>query len=75
MNQAYLRSYRSFDMADKRDSKRDVTLYVGDKKIPLNPFIQDILSEINIAVINTLKKVVDTESVQIKISIDPPSIS
>ncbi|GEM_PF-6583317 len=62
-------------MADKRDSKRDVTLYVGDKKIPLNPFIQDILSEINIAVINTLKKVVDTESVQIKISIDPPSIS
>ncbi len=35
-------------MADKRDSKRDVTLYVGDKNIPLNPFTQDILSEINI---------------------------
>lgn len=60
-------------MVEKRDSKRNVSVYVGDKKIPLNAFTQDILSEINIAVINTLKKVVDTESVQIKISIDPPS--
>ena len=62
-------------MAEKKDPKREVTLYVGDKKIPLNPFTQDILSEINIAVINTLKKVVDTESVQIRISIDPLSNS
>ena len=62
-------------MTEKKDPKRNVSLYVGDKKIPLNPFIQDILSEINIAVINTLKKVNNTESVQIKISINPPSIS
>jgi hypothetical protein len=62
-------------MAEKKDPKREVKLYVGDMKIPLNPFTQDILSEINIAVINTLKKVIDTDSVQIKISIDPPSKS
>lgn len=61
-------------MVEKRDSKRNVSVYVGDKKIPLNAFTQDILSEINIAVINTLKKVTDIESVQIKISIDPTSV-
>jgi len=62
-------------MSEKKESKRNVTLYVDDKKIPLNPFTQDILSEINIAVINTLKKVEKTESAHIKISIDPPVIS
>ena len=62
---------RRFNVTEKKEIKRAVSLFVGDKKIPLNPFTQDILSEINIAVINTLKKVTDTDSVQIKISIDP----
>ncbi len=62
-------------MTEKKEIKRAVSLYVGDKKIPLNPFTQDILSEINIAVINTLKKVTDTDTLQIKISIDPPAKS
>ncbi|NQT60436.1 MAG: hypothetical protein HQ557_15770 [Bacteroidetes bacterium] len=60
-------------MAEKRDPKRKVALYVGDKAIPLNPFTQDILADINIALVKSLKKVMETDNVQIKISIDPLS--
>ena len=60
-------------MAEKKDPKRYVTLVVGDKTIPLNPFIQDLLAEINLALVKSLKKVDEPDNVQIRISIDPPS--
>ncbi len=62
-------------MAGRKEPKRRVTVFVGDKTIPLNPFTQDIVAEINLAMIKSLKKVTETEvdNVQIKISIDPLS--
>ncbi len=34
---------------------REVELYIGDKKIPLNPFVQDFIKESVMGMINTLK--------------------
>jgi hypothetical protein len=48
-------------MASKREAAKKVTVTVGEKNIPLNPYIQDVFSGITIALLNTLKHTEDID--------------
>ncbi len=57
-------------MSSKREQKRTVTVEVDGKKIPLNPYVQDVFSEITLALLKTLKKTEeDLEKASITVTI------
>jgi tRNA pseudouridine-54 N-methylase len=61
-------------MSSKREQKRTVIVEVDEKKIPLNPYVQDVFSEITLALLKTLKKTEDDlEAASIKVTIAPLS--
>lgn len=54
MSKAIIRGDASQD-ACKMRKLREVELYIGDKKIPLNPFVQDFIKKSVMGMISTLK--------------------
>lgn len=47
--------------------ERKVTLLVGGKKVPLNPFSQGIIRTVILALVGNFKKVEISEEIEIKI--------
>ena len=45
----------------------DVEVLIQDTKLPINPFVQEIIAKMNIAVLESLKKTDNLENISIQI--------